>query len=180
MITGWELDNKDYMISNNGKIATKVTDTISTLFSQGPQFDANHIIEFKVIMCNTILFIHFRQRFNLPIIQFLEVPQEGNDDEGIALVYDPQGSRDALKRAASLMITPQGKIFMDGDEKLMRLPRINFGAVIMISAFRKNVHVLRVNIESENKCVTYDWRVQTPLYLAARFAESKKWNLTIE
>ncbi|KYQ53285.1 Cytokine receptor-like factor 3 [Trachymyrmex zeteki] len=153
----WELDNKNYMITN-GKIAAKVTNTISTLFSQGPQFDENHVIEFK----------------------FLEVPQEGDDDEGIALVYDPQGSNDTLKRAASLMITPQGKIFMDGDEKLMRLPRMRFGAVIMISAFRKNAHMLRVNIESENKCVTYDWRVQTPLYLAARFTESKKWHLKIE
>lgn len=120
----WELDNKNYVVINS-KIAVKVTDNISTLFSQGPQFDENHIIEFK----------------------FLEVPQEGNDDEGIALVYDPQGSHDTLKRAASLMITPQGKIFMDGDEKLMRLPRMRFGAVIVISAFRKNAHVLRVNIE---------------------------------
>ncbi|KAG5310789.1 CRLF3 factor, partial [Acromyrmex insinuator] len=153
----WEFDNKNYMITN-GKIAAKVTNTISTLFSQGPQFNENHIIEFK----------------------FLEVPQEGDDNEGIALVYDPQGSNDTLKRAASLMITPQGKIFMDGDEKLMRLPKMRFGAIIMISAFRKNAHVLRVNIESENKCVTYDWRVQTPLYLAARFTESKKWHLKIE
>ncbi|XP_011054476.1 PREDICTED: uncharacterized protein LOC105146116 isoform X2 [Acromyrmex echinatior] len=153
----WEFDNKNYMITN-GKIAAKVTNTISTLFSQGPQFNENHIIEFK----------------------FLEVPQEGDDNEGIALVYDPQGSNDTLKRTASLMITPQGKIFMDGDEKLMRLPKMRFGAIIMISAFRKNAHVLRVNIESENKCVTYDWRVQTPLYLAARFTESKKWHLKIE
>jgi len=45
----WELDNKDYVITNNGKIAAKLTDAISTLFSAGPQFDANHIIEFKVI-----------------------------------------------------------------------------------------------------------------------------------
>ncbi|XP_036150996.1 uncharacterized protein LOC105834845 [Monomorium pharaonis] len=153
----WELDNENYMITN-GKTVIKVTDTISTLFSRGPQFDANHIIEFK----------------------FLEVPQEGNDDEGIALVYDPQGSHDTLKRVASLMITPQGKIFMDGDEKLMRLPRMRFGSVIMISTFRKSAHVLRVNIESENKCVTYDWRIQTPLYLAARFTEHNKWHLTIE
>ena len=78
------------------------------------------------------------------------------------------------------MITSRGKIFMDGDEKLMRLPRLRFGANIMISAFRKNAHVLRVNIESENKCVTYDWRVQTPLYFAARFIERAKWNLTIK
>lgn len=67
MITGWELDNKNYMITNNGKIATKVTDTMSTLFSQGPQFDANHIIEFKVITCNT-LFTQFPLHFNLSVI----------------------------------------------------------------------------------------------------------------
>lgn len=59
MITGWELDNQDYVITNNGKVAAKVTNTTSTLFSQGPQFDANHIIEFKVILCNMILFTLF-------------------------------------------------------------------------------------------------------------------------
>lgn len=63
MITGWDLDNKDYMITNNGKIAAKVTNTLSTLFSQGPQFDANHIIEFKVIICDVILFTLFCLRF---------------------------------------------------------------------------------------------------------------------
>lgn len=114
------------------------------------------------------------------MIQFLEVSPEGEDDEGIALVYDPQDSHDTLKRKASLMITCRGKIFMDGDEKLMRLPRMRCGANIMISAFRKNAHVLRVNVESENKCVTYDWRVQTPLYFAARFTEYKKWSLMIK
>lgn len=114
------------------------------------------------------------------MIQFLEVSQEGSDDEGIALVYNPQGSHDILKRTASLMITSRGKIFMDGDEKLMRLPRVRFGTDITISAFRKNARVLRINIESENKCVTYDWRVRTPLYFAARFKEYKKWNLMIK
>ncbi|XP_011140601.1 uncharacterized protein LOC105183880 [Harpegnathos saltator] len=155
---GWELDNKDYVITNNGMIAAKLTDTISTLFSRGPQFDANHVIEFK----------------------FLEASQEANDDEGIALVHEPRGSNDTLKRRSSLMITPRGKIFMDGDEKLMRLPRMRFGTDITISALRKNAHVLRMNIESENKCVTYDWRVRTPLYFAARFTEYKKWNLMIK
>lgn len=47
------------MITNNGKMATKLTDTISTLFSHGPQFDANHIIEFKVIARNKILLFIF-------------------------------------------------------------------------------------------------------------------------
>lgn len=50
MITGWEIDNKNYVITNNGRVAAKLTDTISTLFSQGPQFDTNHIIEFKVVL----------------------------------------------------------------------------------------------------------------------------------
>lgn len=112
--------------------------------------------------------------------QFLEVSQEGSDDEGIALVYNPQGNQDALKRSASLMITSQGKIFMDGQEKLMQLSKMRFGTDILISAFRKNAHMLRVNIESENKCVTYDWRVQTPLYFAARFKECNKWNLLVK
>lgn len=114
------------------------------------------------------------------MIQFLEVSSEGDNDEGIALVYNPQDRHDTLKRTASLMITSRGKIFMDGNEKLMRLPKMCFGTNIMISAFRKNAHILRVNIESENKCVTYDWRVQTPLFFAARFTEYKKWSVMVK
>ena len=76
MITGWEFDNKNYMITN-GKIAAKVTNTISTLFSQGPQFNENHIIEFKVTIYTMSFYLHFFSsyvtfflRFNLSIIVF--------------------------------------------------------------------------------------------------------------
>ena len=39
------------MVTNGGRIAAKVTDRISTLFSHSPQIEANQIIEFTVIVC---------------------------------------------------------------------------------------------------------------------------------
>lgn len=69
---------------------------------------------------------------------------------------------------------------MDGEEKLMKLPRIRFGAKIIFTAVRKDSDTLRINIECSEKCVTYDWIVQTPLFFAARFKEQNKWNLLVK
>lgn len=101
-------------------------------------------------------------------------------DEGIALVSNNLGSDDDFKRKGSLLITTLGKIFMDGEEKLMRLPKIRFGTRIIFSAFRKDEESLRITVENADKAVTYDWTVQTPLYFAARFSESNKWNIIVK
>lgn len=37
------------MVTNNGAIAAKLTDEISTLFSQNAQLAGNQVIEFKVL-----------------------------------------------------------------------------------------------------------------------------------
>ncbi|KAK2577146.1 hypothetical protein KPH14_003306 [Odynerus spinipes] len=154
----WENNNNNYMITNNGAIAAKITSGISTLFSKGPQFDTYHIIEFK----------------------FLEASQEGKDDEGIALVLNPEGNNDNLKKVGALLITPCGSIFVDGQEKLTQLPRIRLGTRITCTAFPGDVGTLRINIESADKSVTYDWHVQTPLFFAARFTEHNKWNVIVK
>ena len=69
---------------------------------------------------------------------------------------------------------------MDGEQKLMRLPKIRFGTRLSFSAKRKDEDSLRINIESADKAVTYDWVVQTPLYFAARFTEYNKWNIIVK
>lgn len=48
LFLGWDSSNSDYLITNSGRIATKVTQNISTLLSRGAQFSVDHIIEFKV------------------------------------------------------------------------------------------------------------------------------------
>ena len=110
----------------------------------------------------------------------MEASTEGSNDEGIALVSDSGESDDDLKRKGALLITPQGKMYMDGEEKLMRLPKIRFGTRILFSATRKDEESLRINIECTDKAVTYDWIVQTPLYFAARFTEFNKWNIIVK
>lgn len=50
LTSGWSQENKDYMITNNGTIAAKLVDKISTLYSKSAQLDGNQIIEFKVML----------------------------------------------------------------------------------------------------------------------------------
>lgn len=45
---GWNVENKNYMVTNEGRIITKITNDTSTIFSSHSQFDVNHVIEFKV------------------------------------------------------------------------------------------------------------------------------------
>ncbi|XP_011299889.1 cytokine receptor-like factor 3 [Fopius arisanus] len=155
---GWSLDNEDYMITNNATVAAKINDQASAVFSRDALIDANQIIEFK----------------------FLDVPGQVLSDEGIALVSEPGGKDDFLRRRGSLMITARGKILMDGEEKLMQLPPVHSGARIIFTITRRDEETLRVNIECSDKAVTYYWNVETPLYFAARFLQSKKWNLMVK
>lgn len=78
------------------------------------------------------------------------------------------------------MITSQGRIIMDGSEKLMQLPRMQVGSKIVFTISRKTSKSLRINIESADKAVTYDWTVKTPIYFAARLAGYRKWNLIVK
>ncbi|XP_048510503.1 uncharacterized protein LOC105694071 [Athalia rosae] len=153
----WDTENADYLITNNGRIATKVTKNMSTLLSQSPQFSADHIIEFK----------------------FLEaVP--GSNDEGIGLVFEPVGITESLKRKGSILITPNGNIFVDGEQKLMQLPKIQLGTRIVFTSEQKDRDTFRMTIECANKAVTYDWVVAMPLHFAARFSELNKWNFMVK
>ncbi|KAK0092738.1 hypothetical protein PV326_000703 [Microctonus aethiopoides] len=152
----WSNNNKNYIIEN--QTARKISDNTSTLFSHEPQIDSNQIIEFK----------------------FLEASESENNDAGIALVVDPKGDDDNLRRDGVLMISSNGKIFMDGDEKLMQLPQIKLGTKIIFTIMRKRDEYLRINIECDDKAVTYDWSVETPLYFAARFSGNNKWHLMVK
>ncbi|XP_034948758.1 cytokine receptor-like factor 3 [Chelonus insularis] len=153
----WDPYNDDFIVTNNGRIATKIRGNSSILFSQGPQLEANQIIEFL----------------------FLEVPKNSTDEEAIALVADRRDDKN-LRRKGVLMVTSLGKIFMNGEEKLMQLPQIKSGERIIFVISRKNDESLRINIESENKIVTYDWIVKTPLYFATQLSGHNKWNIMVK
>lgn len=93
---------------------------------------------------------------------------------------NPKGDDDNLRRDGALMISSNGKMFMDGDEKLMQLPQIKLGTKIIFTIMRKRDEYLRINIECDDKAVTYDWSVETPLYFAARFSGNNKWHLMVK
>ncbi|XP_046469005.1 cytokine receptor-like factor 3 [Neodiprion pinetum] len=153
----WDMNNADYLVTNSGRIATKITRNLSTLLSRSAQFGTDHIIEFK----------------------FLETAS-GSNNEGIGLVLEPDGVNESLKRSRALLITPNGNIFIDGEEKLMQLPKMQLGTRIIFTSEKKDDDTLRMTIECANKAVTYDWTIQTPLHFAARFLEHNKWNFMIK
>jgi hypothetical protein len=49
IISGWQIDNRNYQVTNDNKISTKVTSDPSILYSSGAQFGPGHSIEFTVV-----------------------------------------------------------------------------------------------------------------------------------
>jgi hypothetical protein len=48
LFLGWQIDNPNYQVTNDNKIASKVTSDPSILYSSGAQFGPGHSIEFTV------------------------------------------------------------------------------------------------------------------------------------
>lgn len=95
------------------------------------------------------------------------------------MLNEPNDFHDNLIGDCSLFITSQGKIFMDGNEKSMQLPKIESGVTVLMTLLKKDDETLRINIECLDKIVTYDWCIETPLYFATRLA-GHKWNLMVK
>jgi len=49
--SGWQVDNPSYQVTNDNKIASKITSDPSILYSSSAQFGPGHSIEFTVKIC---------------------------------------------------------------------------------------------------------------------------------
>lgn len=73
---------------------------------------------------------------------------------------------------------------MDGREKTTKLPPLEKGSKVSFTCDHVRDSRIRVNIDSCNKSVTYDWNLATDssrikLYFAIRFGE-KAWKVLVE
>jgi hypothetical protein len=73
-------------------------------------------------------------------------------------------------------------VFVDGREKTTKLPRLEKGSKVSFTCELIQDSKIRVNIDSNNKTVTYDWNISSPdhkLYFAIFFRE-REWKVLVE
>jgi len=154
----WDLANPDYMVTNENKIATKVSTEQSVLYSRAAQFGPGHSIEFTVLECGV-----------------------GCSDEGLGLI-DTRAEVENLLQPGALFLNILGSVFVDGREKTTKLPRLEKGSKVSFTCELIQDSKIRVNIDSNNKTVTYDWNISSPdhkLYFAIFFRE-RDWKVLVE
>ncbi|PSN57173.1 Cytokine receptor-like factor 3 [Blattella germanica] len=154
----WDTSNSSYTVTNENKIATKTSTEQSLLFSSAAQFGPGHSIEFTILECGV-----------------------GCSDEGLGLVVSRIGG-ESLLHLGALFLSTQGAVFVDGKEKTTRLPRLERGSKVCFTCEYIRENKIRVNIDSNNKTVTYDWNVSSTdlkLYFALCFGECG-WKVLVE
>ncbi|XP_067005083.1 cytokine receptor-like factor 3 [Anabrus simplex] len=154
----WDTSNPNFAITNENKIASKISSDQSVLYSSTAQFGPGHSIEFTILECGV-----------------------GCSDEGLALV-DVRVEGENLLQPGALFINTQGCVFVDGMEKTTKLPPFEKGSKVCFTCEHIRDNKIRVNIDSNNKTVTYDWKISSPqlkLYFAVCFGQ-KGWKVLVE
>lgn len=159
----WALDNPNYVVTNEGKIAAKASNIPSTLCSCTAQFGPGHCIEFTILECG-----------------------DSGTEQGLVLCSDSVLGGN-LMHSGVLFLNAEGSIFVDGAEKMMKLPPLKVGAKVCFLCEHIRDGKLRVHIGTADKTVIYDWTpigdsndITPPkLYFAICF-NSKGWKVLVE
>ncbi|XP_059470032.1 cytokine receptor-like factor 3 [Neocloeon triangulifer] len=153
---GWQIDNPNYQVTNDNKIASKISSDPSVLYSCGAQFGPGHSIEFTVLEA-----------------------KECMSDEGFGLASKKLAG-DSLFQTGTLIVNGQGSIFVDGSAKTTKLPALTLGSKVTFTCEEVASDRMRVHIDSDNKTVTYDWRVPAqPLLFVLGFGQVG-WKVLVE
>ncbi|KAG5889281.1 hypothetical protein JTB14_007043 [Gonioctena quinquepunctata] len=150
--------NEDFCISNENKIATPMKPNCKIL-SDGAQFSVGHSVEF------TFLEVDTTEAFIGLIWESLQKNLETSN----------------LIMEASFLVNSSGKIFVDGSEKSTILPNFTKGQKVCFTCDGINNQKVRVNIDSNEKRVTYDWPANpdSNMFFIAQFF-STKWKIMVE
>lgn len=158
----WTEDNPHYTVTNEAKIACKTSSEPSLLCSCSAQFGPGHCIEFTVLECG-----------------------ESGLDQGLVLCSKSENDKGLLQPGV-LFLNTDGSIFVDGVEKMMKLPPLQVGAKVCFLCEHIREDKLRVHIGTADKTVIYDWTPvcgndDTPpkLYFAISF-RSCGWKILVE
>ncbi|KAJ8931938.1 hypothetical protein NQ314_015105 [Rhamnusium bicolor] len=129
--------HEDYFMSNDNKIAKPIKNSPRVLYSDGPQFCVGHSVEFT----------------------FLDVDPS---DAIVGLASENHYNTFCDLNSAwenSFFINRNGRIFVDGVEKATRLSDFTTGLKVCFTCDLVNDQKVRVNIDSNDKRVTYDWLI---------------------
>ncbi|XP_060527310.1 cytokine receptor-like factor 3 [Cylas formicarius] len=146
-----------FRLSHNDKIAQALGDHATILYSDGPQVSAHDSVEFTILEVDTAdAFLGLIPR----------------DDLNLKKLIDDKGG--------SLVLTRDGRIFIDGVEKSTVLPQFVKGLKVCFSCERLPGSKIRVNVDSSDKRVTYDWQTDdSPLHFACQLW-SNRWKIMVE
>ncbi|XP_072393879.1 cytokine receptor-like factor 3 [Diabrotica undecimpunctata] len=153
----WQF-SQDYELTNEFKVAKPKRDDMDMLYSEGAQFSAGHAIDFMFLEGHT-------------------------SDAVVGLVCEgldelPKNVKQCQE--GTFVINRNGKISVDGVEKSTVLPEFHRGSKVSFTCQEVN-DKLRINIDSKDRRVTYDWSVSPDIkmYFVAQFS-SANWKVMVE
>lgn len=162
----WEPNNPNYNLTNGNKIATKLESMGNFhLYSKSPLQKSSHSIKFHI----------------------LDVGQESEVDEGLALVDWAQVKRDTtFLQAGVIFINMKGNVYVDGNVMTNQLPSLKRNSVVIfdVEPLDSNGKV-RVIVHNGNSEITYDWKtkgenkINLDIHFAMFFHESG-WKISVE
>ncbi|KAF7280628.1 cytokine receptor-like factor 3 [Rhynchophorus ferrugineus] len=146
------------ILTNDNKIVRSEHNTERTVFSDGPQVALGDSLEF------TVLEVDMKTEAILALIQ--------GKNNGIANLHD---YKDGI-----FLIDSNGHIIIDGIEKSTVLPKFAKGLKVCFSLEKVNDDKVRINVDSSDKRVTYDWFLasESKLYFASQL--SSNWKFMVE
>ncbi|RZF47913.1 hypothetical protein LSTR_LSTR008717 [Laodelphax striatellus] len=146
-----------YATSVEGKIACKQTSDNVVLLSSDLLVGANHSIQFQVLECG----------------------ETSEWTDGLGLAKDIISTD--LNQSGVLFINAKGHVFLDKKEKTTRLPPLTKGCRVSFTCeYFRQQKKMRVNIDSEDKAVTYDWILPAPSFYFVMCFRSPGWKILVE
>ncbi|XP_069123327.1 cytokine receptor-like factor 3 [Argopecten irradians] len=135
----WLTGCPSYTVSYDNKIATR-NDTGDTmvLYSNTASCVPGHPITFKVVAMG-----------------------ESSPFDSIGLSLDNSNS-ETLERDDAIFVTKSGSVYVDGQEMKIKLPEMKKGSLLTFDLEDLSNGKVRVNVELEEKVVTFDWKVPQP------------------
>ncbi|KAG8268330.1 Cytokine receptor-like factor 3, variant 2 [Homalodisca vitripennis] len=153
----WSDTNPHYSTSVEGKIATKLDNVVLLLSSIGKQFGPQHSIEFTVLEC----------------------PEHRQPCEGVG-VADLLEETNTLVQRGCVALSAFGSIYVDGVEKTTKLPALTRGSRVTFTCEPLTANRVRLQVDSGNKAVTYDWRVSNTTLSFIALCTQPGWKLMVE
>ncbi|XP_022207526.2 cytokine receptor-like factor 3 [Nilaparvata lugens] len=153
----WRDCRPHYATSVGNKIACKLTADKVVLLSSDMLVGANHSIQFQV----------------------LEFGETSDWTDGLGLAKDVISTD--LNQSGVLFINAKGHVFLDKKEKTTRLPPLTKGCRVSFTCeYFRQQKKMRVNIDSMDKAVTYDWILPAPSFYFVMCFRSPGWKILVE